>query len=77
MEIVIDEAPGVPNAQPVAEKKSFLKYTPAMEVLPVKTILAMNAHKSSTTGTFEVKFTAVVESLWLSEIYSSKGPKRD
>lgn len=77
MEIVIDDSTGVPNAQPVPEKKSFLKYTPAMEVLLVKTILAMNAHKSSTTGTFEVKFTAVVESLWLSEIYSSKGPKRD
>ena len=77
MEIVIDDSTGVANAQPVPEKKSFLKYTPAMEVLLVKTILAMNAHKSSTTGTFEVKFTAVVESLWLSEIYSSKGPKRD
>ena len=77
MEIVIDEAAGVQNAPPVPEKKSFLKYTPAMEILLVKTILAMNAHKSSTTGTFEVKFTAVVESLWLSEIYSSKGPKRD
>ena len=32
MEIVIDDSTGVPNAQPVPEKKSFLKYTPAMEV---------------------------------------------
>jgi hypothetical protein len=37
----------------------------------------MKAHKSSTTGTFEVKFKAAVESLWLSDIYSSKRPKRD
>ena len=63
MEIVINEAAGVQNAPLVLEMEFFLKYTPAMEILLVKTILAMNAHKSSTTGTFEVKFTAVVESL--------------
>jgi hypothetical protein len=77
MEVVLDVDAGVHIAQPVPEKRSFLKYTPAMEILLVKTVLVMNAHKSSTTGTFEVKFTAVVESLWLSEIFSCKGAKPD
>lgn len=77
MEVVLDVDAGVHIAQPVPEKKSFLKYSLAMEILLIKTILSMNAHKSSTTGTFEVKFTAVVESLWLDELYSSKGAKRD
>ena len=44
-----------------------------MEILLIITILAMRANKSSTTETFEVKFSAVVESLWLDELYSSKG----
>lgn len=61
----------------VIEKRTILKYSMEMECLLVKTILSSNAHKSSTSGTNEVKFTKVVDTLWSDQIYQCKGKKRD
>jgi hypothetical protein len=74
MDLVLNIVTGGVEVQPV---KKFLKYTSEMERLLLMTILASNAHKSATKGTNEVKFTKVVDILWMDKIYNSKGPKHD
>ena len=61
----------------VLEKRVLLKFSDEMEILLVKSILAANAHKSSSVGTNQVKFTRIVDALWENPLFSSKGPKRD
>ena len=61
----------------VLEKRVLLKFSADMEILLVKSILAANAHKSSSAGTNQVKFTRIVDALWENPLFSSKGPKRD
>ena len=51
----------------VAARKAMLKYTPAMELELVRCILA---HKNSTKGTSQVKYSAVVETLWKNPLFS-------
>ena len=65
------------SADVVPEKRVLLKLSPEMEVFLVKSILAANAHKSSSAGTNQVKFTRIVDTLWCNPLFYSKGPKRD
>ena len=75
MELTVDvDSAAVPEAP---EKKTFLKYTTDMECLLISTVLSSNAHKNSTKGTNEVKFGKVVDLICTSEIFRSKGAKRD
>lgn len=75
MDLVLNVETGGVEVEP--ERKKFLKYTLAMDLLLVKTILASNAHKSATKGTNEFKFTKVVDVIWADELFSFKGSKRD
>lgn len=75
MDLILDVETGAVEEQP--EKKKFLKYNSDMERLLLVTILATSAHKSGTKGTNEMKFTKVVDLLWMDNMYNSRGPKRD
>ena len=55
-----------------AEKENFIENTGHVKHLPLVTILASNAHRSATKGTNDVKFTKVVDIIWMDELYRSK-----
>lgn len=74
MDVVLNVEIGGVEVQP---EKKFLKYTSEMEHLLLMTIFAANAHKSSTKGTNETKFSKIVDILWMDEMFNLKGPKRD
>ena len=69
--------PDTGNVDAVLEKRVLLRFCAEMEVLLVKSILAANAHKSSSAGTNQMKFTRIVDALWENPLFFSKGPKRD
>ena len=69
--------PDTSGSDVILEKRVLLKFDAAMEVLLVKSILAANAHKSSSAGTNQMKFIRIVDTLWENSLFSSKGPKRD
>lgn len=66
--------PDTSGSDVVLEKRVLLKFDAAMEVLLVKSILAANAHKSSSAGTNQMKFIRIVDTLWENSLFSSKGP---
>ena len=79
-ETIVDSSTDLPNLKMPeqgnelpAARKVMLKYTPEMELELVRCILASSAHKNSSKGTNQVKYTAVVDTLWRNPLFSSKG----
>lgn len=61
-----------------APKVKYFKWTPEMEELLVRAVMAHKAFKKSksVSETYEVKYNRVINDLWARKVFSDQGPKQ-